>query len=106
MIPDKRLSIAEGAIAVMGWQSCTDPKSYTRAILDALAEEYQFSLETPFQDLTPEVQDILINGTGGKEVTVHYKGKRGEGYYDVAFEGLIKNVQRRYRENHSERQKA
>ena len=106
MIPDKRMSIAEGAITVLGWQSCTDPKSYTRAILDALAEEYDFDLNTPFQDLRPEVQDMLIYGTNGKEVTVHYKGKRGEGYYDVAFEGLIRNVQRRYRENHSERLKA
>ena len=106
MIPDKRLSIAEGAITVLGWQSCTDPKSYTRAILDALAEEYGFDLHTPFQDLPEEIQHMLIYGTDGREVTVHYKGKRGEGYYDVAFEGLIKNVQRRYRENHSERQKA
>ncbi len=106
MIPDKRLSIAEGAITVLGWQSCTDPKSYTRAILDALAEEYGFDLNTPFQDLSEDIQDMLIHGTNGREVTVHYKGKRGEGYYDVAFEGLIKNVQRRYRENHSERQKA
>ena len=106
MIPDKRMSIAEGAITVLGWQSCTDPKSYTRAILDALAEVYDFDLNTPFQDLRPEVQDMLIYGTNGKEVTVHYKGKRGEGYYDVAFEGLIRNVQRRYRENHSERLKA
>ena len=106
MILDKRMSIAEGAITVLGWQSCTDPKSYTRAILDALAEEYDFDLNTPFQDLRPEVQDMLIYGTNGKEVTVHYKGKRGEGYYDVAFEGLIRNVQRRYRENHSERLKA
>ena len=106
MIPDKRMSIAEGAITVLGWQSCTDPKSYTRAILDALAEEYDFDLNTPFQDLRPEVQDMLIYGTNGKEVTVHYKGKRGEGYYGVAFQGLIRNVQRRYRENHSERLKA
>lgn len=106
MIPDKRLSIAEGAITVLGWQSCTDPKSYTRAILDALAEEYGFDINTPFQDLPEDIQDMLIHGTNGREVTVHYKGKRGEGYYDVAFEGLIKNVQRRYRENHSERQKA
>ena len=106
MIPDKRLSITEGAIVVMGWQSCTDPKSYTRAILDALAKEYGFDLNTPFQDLPPEIQHMLIYGTDGREVTVHYKGKRGEGYYDVAFEGLMKNVQRRYRENHSERLKA
>ena len=90
MIPDKRLSIAEGAITVLGWQSCTDPKSYTRAILDALAEEYGFDLHTPFQDLPEEIQHMLIYGTDGREVTVHYKGKRGEGYYDVAFEGLIK----------------
>ena len=80
MIPDKRLSIAEGAITVLGWQSCTDPKSYTRAILDALAEEYGFDLNTPFQDLPEDIQDMLIHGTNGREVTVHYKGKRGEGY--------------------------
>ena len=106
MIPDKSLSIIDGAITVIGWQSCTDPKSYTRAILNALAEEYHFDLAAPFEDLEPEIQDMLIHGTKGREVKVHYKGKRGEGVYDVAFEGLIRNVQRRYRENHSERQKA
>ncbi len=106
MIPDKKMSIADGAITVLGWQSCTDPKSYTRAVLDALAREYDFDLSTPFCDLSPEVQDIIIHGTNGHEVKVYYKGKRGEGVYDVAFEGLIRNVQRRYRENHSERQRA
>ena len=106
MIPDKKMSIADGAITVLGWQSCTDPKSYTRAVLDALAREYDFDLSTPFCDLSPEVQDIIIHGTNGHEVKVYYKGKRGEGVYDVAFEGLLRNVQRRYRENHSERQRA
>ena len=102
MIPDKSLSIANGAIAVMGWQSCTDQGSYTRAILDALANEYQFDLNTPYADLPETIQDMLINGTNGKSVKVHYKGQRGEGIYDVAFEGLIRNVQRRYRETGSE----
>lgn len=102
MIPDKSLSIANGAIAVMGWQSCTDQGSYTRAILDALANEYQFDLNTPYEDLPENIQDMLINGTNGKSVKVHYKGQRGEGIYDVAFEGLIRNVQRRYRETGSE----
>ena len=106
MIPDKKMSIADGAITVLGWQSCTDPKSYTRAVLDALAREYNFDLSTPFCDLSREVQDIIIHGTNGHEVKVYYKGKRGEGVYDVAFEGLLRNVQRRYRENHSERQRA
>ena len=106
MIPDRKLSIEEGAFAVTGWQSCTDSKSYTHAILEALAKEYDFDLKTPFCDLRPDVQDMLIHGTGGREVTVHYVGRRGEGFYDVAFEGLIRNVQRRYRENHSERMKA
>lgn len=106
MIPDKSLSIDEGAITVMGWQSCTDKGSYTRAILDALAKEYQFSLDTPFQDYPKEIQDILIHGTNGKEVKVYYKGQRGEGIYDVAFEGIIKNVERRYRETGSETMKA
>ncbi|MGN0243374.1 MAG: excinuclease ABC subunit UvrA [Lachnospiraceae bacterium] len=105
MIPNKRLSIAEGAIQVMGWQSCTDKKSYTRAILDALAEEYGFSLETPFEDMRKEDQDIILYGTKGKEVTVHYQGKRGYGVYQVAFEGLIQNIQRKYRES-SETMKA
>ena len=102
MIPDKSLSIANGAIAVMGWQSCTDQGSYTRAILDALANEYQFDLNTPYEDLPETIPDMLINGTNGKSVKVHYKGQRGEGIYDVAFEGLIRNVQRRYRETGSE----
>ncbi|KMZ53571.1 excinuclease ABC subunit UvrA [Dorea sp. D27] len=106
MIPDKNLSIAEGAIAVMGWQSCTDRGSFTRAILDALADAYKFSLETPFKKYPKRVHDVLIYGTGGKEVKVHYKGQRGEGVYDVAFEGLIKNVERRYRETGSESSKA
>ena len=102
MIPDKSLSIANGAIAVMGWQSCTDQGSYTRAILDAMPNEYQFDLNTPYEDLPETIQDMLINGTNGKSVKVHYKGQRGEGIYDVAFEGLIRNVQRRYRETGSE----
>lgn len=102
MIPDKKLSIAEGAIQVMGWQSCTDPSSFTYAILKALTEEYQFSLETPYKDYPKDIQDILMHGTGGKEVKVYYKGQRGEGVYDVAFEGLIKNVQRKYRETGSD----
>ena len=106
MIPDKSLSIAQGAIAVLGWQSCTDKGSFTRAILDALAEEYQFSLDTPFEQYPKEIQDIIIHGTGGKEVKVRYKGQRGEGVYDVAFEGLIQNVARRYRETFSETSKA
>lgn len=105
MIPDQSLSIDQGAIQVMGWQSCTDKKSYTRAILDALAREYQFDLSTPFQDYPEEIKKILLYGTNGREVKVHYKGQRGEGFYDVAFEGLIRNVGRRYRES-SERMKA
>ena len=105
MIPDQSLSIAEGAIVVLGWQSCTDKGSFTRAILDALAEEYHFDLETPFQDYSDEIKDVIINGTGGKKVKVYYKGQRGEGIYDVAFEGLIKNVERRYRETGSESSK-
>ena len=99
MIPDPKLSIAQGAIAVLGWQSCTDKKSYTRAILDALAKEYHFSLETPFEELTEQAKKIILYGTDGQSVKVFYKGQRGEGVYDVAFEGLIKNVQRRYRES-------
>jgi excinuclease ABC subunit A len=105
MIPNPSLSIADGAISVMGWQSCTDKKSYTRAILDALAGEYGFDLHTPFADMSEEAKNIILNGTDGHTVKVHYKGQRGEGVYDVAFEGLIKNVQRRYRES-SERMKA
>ena len=106
MIPDKSLSISQGAIVVMGWQSCTDKGSFTRAILDALAEEYHFSLDTPFQDYPKEIHDIIIYGTGGHEVKVHYKSQRGEGIYDVAFEGLIENVNRRYKETFSEASKA
>ena len=106
MIPDKTLSINQGAITVMGWQSCIDKNSFTNAILQALCKEYHFSLDTPFEELTPEVQDMLIHGTKGKEVIVHYKGQRGEGKYPVAFEGLIKNVERKYRETSSEIMKA
>ena len=106
MIPDKTLSINQGAITVMGWQSCTDKNSFTNAILQALCKEYDFSLDTPFEELTPEVQDMLIHGTKGKEVIVHYKGQRGEGRYPVAFDGLIKNVERKYRETSSEIMKA
>ena len=102
MIPDKSLSIAEGAITVMGWQSCTDPSSFTYALLKALAKEYEFDLTTPYEQLSPEVRRMLIHGTGGREVKVSYKGQRGEGVYDVAFEGLIKNVERRYRETSSD----
>lgn len=105
MIPDQSLSIAEGAIVVLGWQSCTDKGSFTHAILDALAEEYHFDLETPFQDYSDEIKDVIIHGTGGKKVKVYYKGQRGEGVYDVAFEGLIKNVERRYKETGSENSK-
>ncbi|MBO5523495.1 MAG: excinuclease ABC subunit UvrA, partial [Roseburia sp.] len=105
MIPDKRLSIAEGAIQVIGWQSCTDPSSFTYAVLKALTEEYHFSLETPFEDYPEDIKKILIHGTDGKEVKVHYKGMRGEGVYDVAFDGLIRNVQRKYRETSSETMK-
>ena len=105
MIPDKRLSIAEGAIQVMGWQSCTDPSSFTYAVLKALTEEYHFSLETPFQDYPDEIKYVILHGTDGKELKVHYKGMRGEGVYDVAFEGLIRNVQRKYRETGSDTMK-
>ena len=106
MIPDQSLSIDEGAIVVMGWQSCTDPKSFTRAILNALSKEYNFSLSTPFQDYPQEIKDILIYGTNGKSVKVHYTGQRGVGVYDIAFEGLIRSVERRYRETSSEISKA
>ena len=102
MIPDKRLSISEGAIVVLGWQSVTDKTSYTRAIIDALAREYGFSVDTPFKDYPDDIKDINIHGTKGHTVQVHYRGQRGVGVYDVAFEGLIKNVERRYRETASE----
>lgn len=105
MIPDRSLSISQGAITVMGWQSCADKGSFTRAILDALAKEYHFDLDTPFEEYPQEVQDVLIHGTNGKEVKVYYKGQRGEGVYDVAFEGIVKNVERRYRETGSETMK-
>ena len=106
MIPDKSLSINQGAIVVLGWQSCAEKGSFTRAILDALAKEYGFDLDTPFQDYPKNIHDVLIYGTGGKSLKVHYKGQRGEGVYDVAFEGLIENVNRRYRETYSEASKA
>ena len=105
MIPDKSLSILDGAIAVLGWQSCADKGSFTRAILDALAKEYDFSLDTPFQDYPEKVKNILIYGTNGHSVKVYYKGQRGEGVYDVAFPGLIKNVEQRYRETGSDAMK-
>ena len=106
MIPDKSLSIKEGAIAVLGWQSCAKEGSFSRAILDALAKEYHFDLDTPFEDYPKEIHDILIHGTQGKKVAVHYTGQRGTGVYDVAFEGLIENVNRRYRETFSQASKA
>ena len=105
MIPDKSLSILEGAIVVTGWQSCTSEGSFSRAILDALAREYDFSLATPFQDYPDKIKDILINGTNGHSVKVYYKGQRGEGVYDVAFPGLIRNVEQRYRETGSDTMK-
>ena len=105
MIPDKSLSISQGAITVMGWQSCTDKGSFSRAILDALAKEYNFSLDTPFRDYPDKIKNILIHGTDGHAVKVYYKGQRGEGIYDVAFPGLIKNVEQRYRETGSDAMK-
>ena len=105
MIPDKSLSISEGAIVVMGWQSCTDKNSFTNAILNALCREYGFDLDTPFQDYPKKIQDIILYGTGGYSVKVYYKGQRGEGVYDVAFPGLIKNVEQRYKETGSEAMK-
>ncbi len=106
IIPDKNLSIMEGAITVMGWQSCNDKKSFSYAILDALCREYHFSLDTPFKDYPKKIHDVLIHGTDGKEVRVYYRGQRGEGVYDVAFEGLLRNVERRYKETSSEYSKA
>lgn len=105
MIPDKSLSINQGAIAVMGWQSCADKSSFTNAILQALCKEYKFDLDTPFEKYSDKVKDILLRGTGGKEVEVHYTGQRGRGVYPVAFEGLIRNVERRYKETFSEASK-
>ncbi|MCI9068236.1 MAG: excinuclease ABC subunit UvrA, partial [Lachnospiraceae bacterium] len=106
MIPDKSLSISQGAIAVLGWQSCMDKGSFTNAILTALTEEYGFSLDTPFEDYPQPVRDVILRGTGGRVLKVHYKGQRGEGVYDVAFEGLLMNVERRYKETFSENSKA
>ncbi len=106
MIPDKSLSINQGAITVLGWQSCTDPSSFTYATLKALMEEYHFDLDTPFEDYPKEIHDVLIYGTNGKVLKVHYTGQRGTGVYDVPFEGLIKNVERRYKETYSEISKA
>ena len=105
LIPDRSLSIADGAIVVPGWQSSTDPSSYTGSILTALEKEYKFSVKTPFEELPKKIQDIIFYGTNGKIVKVHYRGQRGEGVYDIAFEGLIKNVERRYRETASESSK-
>ena len=105
MIPDKSLSISEGAIVVMGWQSCTDKSSFTNAILNALCREYGFDLNTPFKDYPKKIQDIILYGTGGHSVKVYYKGQRGEGVYDVAFPGLIRNVEQRYKETGSESMK-
>jgi len=106
MIPDRSLSIDQGAIQMLGWQSCNDKKSYTYAILRALGREYNFDLITPFEQYPDNVKQVLLHGTNGKEVKVHYKGQRGEGIYDIAFEGLIKNVERRYRETSSDGIKA
>ena len=105
MIPDKTLSISEGAIQVMGWQSCTDPSSYTYATLKALSEGYGFSPDTPYKDLPKEIRHMLIHGGDGRILKVHYKGQRGEGVYDLNWEGLIKNVERRYRETGSDTMK-
>ncbi|CCZ79901.1 uvrABC system protein A [Roseburia sp. CAG:18] len=105
MIPDKTLSISEGAIQVMGWQSCTDPSSYTYATLKTLSEGYGFSLDTPYKDLPKEIRHMLIHGGDGRILKVHYKGQRGEGVYDLNWEGLIKNVERRYRETGSDTMK-
>ncbi len=106
MIPDQRLSINEGAIAVMGWQSCNSKGSFTNAILQALCKEYDFDLDTPYQDYPAGIKEILIHGTGGREIQVYYEGQRGKGVYPIAFEGLIRNVERRYRETASESSKA
>jgi len=102
IIPDKSLSISQGAIQVMGWQSCTDPSSFTYGVLKALSEAYHFDLDTPYEELSEEVRHVLVHGTDGREVLVHYKGQRGEGIYPVAFEGLIRNSERRYRETGSD----
>ena len=106
LIPDKSLSINQGAITGTGWQSCQKPGSFTRAILDAMCEEYGFDLDTPFEQYPKKIHDLIIYGTGGKVLKVHYRGQRGEGVYDVAFEGLLQNMERRYKETYSESQKA
>lgn len=106
IIPNKKLSINEGAIQAIGWQSCNDPKSFSYAVLKAMTEDYKFSLDTPYKDYPEDIKDLLVNGTRGHELKVRYKGQRGEGVYDVAFEGLIKNLERRYRESGSETVKA
>ena len=106
MIPDMSLSISQGAIKVTGWQSCTDKNSFTYATLKALTDEYHFDLDTPFEDYPEEIKKVLVNGTDGREVKVHYKGQRGVGVYDVAFEGIVRNVERRYRETASDMMKA
>ncbi len=105
MIPDKRLSIKQGAIAVCGWQSCMDPKSFTNAVLSALCKEYKFDLDTPFEKYPDKIKEILIHGTGGRQVDVYYEGQRGKGVYPIAFEGLIANVERRYKETFSDTMK-
>ena len=105
LIPDKSMSLADGAIVVLGWQSASKTTSFTRAILDALAKEYKFDLNTPFQDYPKKIQDIILYGTNGKAVTVYYKGQRGKGEYNVAFEGLVRNVEKRYRETSAETSK-
>ena len=102
MIPDKSMSLAEGAIVVLGWQSATKNSSFTRSILDALAKEYNFDLNTPFKDYPKEIQDIILYGTNGKSVKVYYEGQRGKGVYDIAFEGLVRNIEKRYRETSAE----
>lgn len=102
MIPDPSLSITDGALVVNGWQSVTNKTSYARCVLDALAKEYGFDLDTPYQDLPENIRHMLMHGTDGRSVQVHYRGQRGVGVYDVVFEGIIKNVERRYRETASE----
>ena len=102
LIPDENLSLSEGAIAVLGWQSASDKTSFTGCLLDALSKEYKFDLKTPYKDLPEKIRNVIMHGTDGKEVKVYYKGQRGEGIYDVAFEGLIRNVERRYRETGSD----
>ncbi|MBP5385629.1 MAG: ABC-ATPase UvrA, partial [Lachnospiraceae bacterium] len=106
IVPDPSLSIMDGAIVVPGWQSCNDTSSFTYAVLSALTKAYHFDLNTPFEDYPPEIYNILTYGTDGREVKVRYKGMRGEGVYDIAFEGILKNVERRYRETASETSKA